>query len=65
MDAVTKQMQNLVISNDSLFGKDLTAEKEFWRNYSLVFNKKNLIKNLIFLMMLESTIFPCVLSKNL
>ena len=29
MDAVTKQMQNLNISNDSLFGKDLTAEKEF------------------------------------
>ena len=29
MDAVTKEIQNLDISNDSLFGKDLTAEKEF------------------------------------
>ena len=29
MDTVTKQKQNLVISNDSLFGKDLTAEKFF------------------------------------
>ena len=65
MDAVTKQMQNLDISNDSLFGKDLTAERNFWRNYSLVFNKKNLIENLIFLITLESAIFPSVLSENL
>ena len=40
MDAVTKQMQNLDISNDSLFGKDLTAEKEFLEKLFISFQQE-------------------------
>ena len=40
MDAVTKQMQNLVISNDSLFGKDLTAEKNFLEKLFISFQQE-------------------------
>ena len=58
MDTVAKQMQNLDISNDSLFGKDLTVEKEFLEKLFISFQQKNLIKNLIFLIMLESAVFP-------
>ena len=40
MDAVTKQMQNLDISNDSLFGKDLTAQKEFLEKLFISFQQE-------------------------
>ena len=40
MDAVTNQMHNLDISNDSLFGKDLTAEKEFFEKLFISFQQE-------------------------
>ena len=40
MGAVTKQMQNLDISNNSLFGKDLTAEKEFLKKLFISFQQE-------------------------
>ena len=40
MDAATKQMQNLDISNDSLFGKDLTAQKEFLEKLFISFQQE-------------------------
>ena len=40
MDAVTKQMHNLDISNGSLFGKNLTAEKKFLEKLFISFQQE-------------------------
>ena len=48
MDAVTKQMQNLDISNEFLFGKDLSAEKEFLEKLFISFQQEKFDQNFDF-----------------